>query len=78
MAKFFNLEIMHLNFIEGTDLLNVIQISKQSRQKYHGTSPLWKFIYDNEFGIPRCPCCKLNNFRHQYVINKRLLEDVDY
>ena len=74
MTNFFNLEIMHLNFIEGHDLLNVIQISKQANQKYHGTSPLWKFIYDNEFGIPICPRCKVKNFRHQYVIKIRYNE----
>jgi hypothetical protein len=77
-SNFFTLEIMHLYFIDGTDLLNVSQTSKKALQKYHGKSPLWKFICTSQFDIPTCPCCKPQDYKSYFIKYNKLLNSIDY
>ena len=77
-SNLFTLEIMHLYFIDGTDLLNVSQTSKNAFQKYHGKTPLWKFICTSEFDIPTCPGTKPPDYKYCFIKYKKLLNSIDY
>ena len=80
----FSLEIMHLNFIDGNDLLNISQISKLASQKYYSKSPLWKFICTSQFDIPSCPSCpscpssKPQDYKSYFIKYNKLLNSIDY
>jgi len=80
MNKFnlLDFEIMHLYFIDGNDLLNISQTSKQASQKYHGKSILWKFICTSYFDIPKCPSCKPQDYKSYFIKYKKLLNSIDY
>jgi|TARA_Y100000816_G_C25990941_1_gene517625 hypothetical protein len=62
-----DIQSYHLEYVDGKELLNLIETSKSMHKKYHGKLHLWKFIYENEFGKIRCPCCVPRDYRLQYI-----------
>ena len=62
-----HIETAHLNYIDGMDLLKLMETAKSVHEKFNGKSQLWKFIYENEFGKVCFPSCEPHDYKRQYI-----------
>ena len=62
-----DIETHHLEYIDGKELLNLIETSKSMHERYNGKIHLWKFIYENEFGKVCYPFSISIDYRLQYI-----------
>ena len=62
----FDIGLTNLDFLDGSDLLNLTQCSKEGNTVIHGKLPLWKCVYYRDFGLSPLYCMP-KDFKKAYV-----------
>lgn len=62
-----HIETPHLSYVDGMDLLKLMETSKSVCDKFGGKSQLWKFIYEDEFGKICFPTYEPKDYRLQFI-----------